>query len=91
MLTILSYFNLVDIGRTLIYSIVVILLLPLFNTYFSKYKIMDMLGKSKNIIYLIYILAFFVPFLFINKRYIEGTVLLCILLSMTYSTAKRDK
>jgi hypothetical protein len=78
-LTVLSYFDLVEIGKALTYSILTLLYLPLFGAYFARHDIPEKLSKSRH---LSYILTPLVPILFVSGRFFEGTLLLSMLISM---------
>jgi len=74
----LSWINLGNLGKQLIYSIIAVLLTQSLNIYFRKVKItLD----NEYLNYMQYIIIFTIPFLFLNKRYLEATILLSILFS----------
>jgi len=85
--TVVSYFDLPEIGAILTYPILTLVYLPLFTAYFGRYVAAERL-KSKRSLHALYLLTSMVPALFVSGRYFEGTVLLAIVFSISISGLK---
>jgi O-antigen/teichoic acid export membrane protein len=84
-LIVLSGFEVtVEFGRTLVYSVLTLMCLPIFGTYFRRHERMGVL-ESRTVVYAI---TFLVPMLFAFDRYFEGALLLSVLISA--HLAKRE-
>ncbi len=75
----LSLINLENVGKQLIYSIIAVLLTQSLNIYLKKFKFVTL--SNKYLDYIQYFIIFIIPFLFLNKKYLESTILLSILFS----------
>jgi len=80
---IFSWFKLEDVGRQLTYSIIAVLLVSLFSAYFKRFGVL--LGDKvlfKKFYHVQYFIIFIIPFLFLNRMHLEGSILLSLLFSL---------